>query len=67
MRTFAFAALAAIATAQSVETKGTVIDLPENRYGALTSGGQRWETMISDETTGEKSVWFSIIWDNALE
>ena len=67
MRTFAFAALAAIATAQAVVTKGEATALPDNVFGGLTSSATRFETHITDETTMEESVYFSIIWTNLIE
>lgn len=64
MKSFAFAALAAIVTAQT--TEGPETDFPEATYGFIKSSGSINETQTITET-GENTIYLNAIWTNTID
>merc|ERR1711971_113972 len=66
MKSFSFAALAAVASAQT-RTEGPITIVPPVTFGAMTSNGALGETWIQDDTTGEGTIWLYAVWENGVQ
>lgn len=64
MKSFAFAALAAIGTA--AVTEGPTTDFPTATFGSVTVNGGINETQIIDEASGESTLYLNTIWTNEM-
>ena len=67
MKSYAFAALAAIASAQDyVTTDGPITTIPTASYGSVTSDGSLGESWIESESEGSVAIWLWVQWENKV-
>jgi hypothetical protein len=66
MKSYAFAALAAVASAELVLTDGPETTIPEATYGSVKSNGSLGETWIEDSSGESVAIWLWAQWENKV-